>query len=178
MDAVGELAQLSLVSRVCTELENNCGINDPTLGKHRSVFFLVNRLPTCHLSLKGLAASCLLIAVRSVFVVQIDRPGMCVVLLECWEVAARTHSEACQFATPSNLRSLTAHCRVPTAAEFIIDIADKSGNELAFSQTLGEAGAEFAVSLSWQVLCCKDEVVPRARRVHLHDSVVLGLFVW
>jgi len=32
VDAVGELAQLSLVSKVCTELENNCGINDPTLG--------------------------------------------------------------------------------------------------------------------------------------------------
>lgn len=33
MEDLLKLQQLSLVSKVCTELENNCGLNDPTLGK-------------------------------------------------------------------------------------------------------------------------------------------------
>ncbi len=32
MDAVSKLEYLSLVNRVCIELENNCGLNDSTLG--------------------------------------------------------------------------------------------------------------------------------------------------
>jgi hypothetical protein len=32
MDALQRLQQLSIVSKVCVELENNCGINDQTVG--------------------------------------------------------------------------------------------------------------------------------------------------
>jgi hypothetical protein len=32
MDSLANLESLSLVNRVCTELANNCGVNDSTLG--------------------------------------------------------------------------------------------------------------------------------------------------
>lgn len=34
MDEVEKLEYLSLVSKICTELENHLGINDKDLGKH------------------------------------------------------------------------------------------------------------------------------------------------
>ena len=35
MDEINRLEQLSLVSKVCTELENHLGLNDKDLGKAR-----------------------------------------------------------------------------------------------------------------------------------------------
>ena len=35
MDEIERLEQLSLVSKVCTELENHLGLNDKDLGKRR-----------------------------------------------------------------------------------------------------------------------------------------------
>lgn len=36
MDELEKLEQLSLVSKICTELENHLGMNDKDLGKHKN----------------------------------------------------------------------------------------------------------------------------------------------
>lgn len=47
MDEIEKLEYLSLVSKVCTELENHLGMNDKDLGKHCSlqlqkIFIFIN----------------------------------------------------------------------------------------------------------------------------------------
>lgn len=37
MDEVAKLEHLSLVSKVCTELDNHLGLNDKDLGKYKRV---------------------------------------------------------------------------------------------------------------------------------------------
>ena len=39
MDDIAQLEHLSLVNKVCTELENNCGFSDQTLG---TTIFILN----------------------------------------------------------------------------------------------------------------------------------------
>lgn len=38
MDELEKLEHLSLVSKICTELENHLGINDKDLGEHLETF--------------------------------------------------------------------------------------------------------------------------------------------
>lgn len=43
MDELEQLEHLSLVSKICTELENHLGLNDKDLGKFRfaSIFLII-----------------------------------------------------------------------------------------------------------------------------------------
>lgn len=40
MDELEKLEHLSLVSKICTELDNHLGLNDKDLGKTYAIYFL------------------------------------------------------------------------------------------------------------------------------------------